>query len=60
MRSFSSTRPRSRREVIDNSLGALLKYQDDIQKIRGSEAAKILEEIKLEVQTARLHASLSA
>ncbi|MBK8161157.1 MAG: MoxR family ATPase [Rhodospirillaceae bacterium] len=46
-------------EVIDNSLGALLKYQDDIQKIRGSEAAKILEEIKLEVQTARLHASLS-
>ena len=47
-------------EVIDNSLGALLKYQDDIQKIRGSEAAKILEEIKLEVQTARLHASLSA
>ena len=47
-------------EVIDNSLGALLKSQDDIQKIRGSEAAKILEEIKLEVQTARLHASLSA
>nr|WP_298690229.1 MoxR family ATPase [uncultured Dongia sp.] len=47
-------------EMVDNSLGALLKYQDDIQKIRGSEAAKILDEIKLEVQTARLQASLTA
>ena len=31
--------------VIENTLGALLKYQDDIQKIRGTEAARILDEI---------------
>lgn len=41
-------------EVIDNSLGALLKYQDDIAKIRGTEAAKILDEIKLEISAARV------
>ena len=34
-------------EVIDNTLGVLLKYQDDIEKIRGHEAAKILEQIQL-------------
>lgn len=33
-------------ELIDNTLGTLLKYQDDIAKMRGSEAAKILEKIK--------------
>jgi len=33
-------------EVINDTLGTLLKYQDDIAKIRGSEAAKILEEVK--------------
>ena len=36
-------------ETIDNTLGALLKYQDDIQKIQGSEAAHILEEVKREM-----------
>ena len=35
--------------VIDDTLGVLLKYQDDIAKIRGSEAAAILEEIKREL-----------
>ena len=33
-------------ETINSSLGVLLKYQDDIEKIQGSEAAKILEEVK--------------
>jgi MoxR-like ATPase len=36
-------------ETIDDTLGALLKYQDDIQKIQGSEAAQILEEVKREM-----------
>jgi MoxR-like ATPase len=36
-------------EAIDNTLGAILKYQDDISKIRGSEAARILEQVKLEI-----------
>jgi len=29
--------------VIDETLGALLKYQDDIERIRGHEAMRILE-----------------
>ena len=36
-------------EAIDNTLGTLLKYQDDIAKIRGSEAAQILEQVKAEL-----------
>jgi MoxR-like ATPase len=32
--------------MIDDTLGVLLKYQDDIAKIRGSEAGAILSEIK--------------
>ncbi len=31
--------------LIDDTLGALLKYQDDIARVRGSEAARILDEI---------------
>ena len=30
-------------EVIADTLGAILKYQDDIQKIQGSEASALLE-----------------
>ena len=37
-------------EVVNDTLGALLKYQDDIARIRGSEAARILEEIKRGLQ----------
>jgi MoxR-like ATPase len=44
-------------EMVDNSLGALLKYQDDIAKIRGTEAAQILEDIRQELTAARLHAA---
>ncbi|MSR11417.1 MAG: MoxR family ATPase [Gammaproteobacteria bacterium] len=36
-------------DTIDNTLGALLKYQDDIAKIRGSEAAQLLEQVKQEL-----------
>src|SRR5690606_37958550 len=39
-------------ETIDNTLGVLLKYQDDIQRIQGSEAAKLLDEVKREIATA--------
>ncbi len=42
-------------DAIDNTLGALLKYQDDIGKIRGSEAARILEQVKMDMAN---HASL--
>ncbi len=35
--------------AIDDTLGTLLKYQDDIARIRGSEAARILEEVKSEL-----------
>ncbi len=38
-------------EVINDTLGALLKYQDDIGRMRGSEAARILDEIKMEMET---------
>lgn len=33
-------------ETVNSSLGVLLKYQDDIEKVQGSEAAQILEEVK--------------
>jgi MoxR-like ATPase len=33
-------------EVISDTLGAILKYQDDIQKIQGSEAKRLLDEVK--------------
>ncbi len=36
-------------EAIDDTLGVLLKYQDDIGQIRGSEAAKILDQVKSEI-----------
>ena len=35
--------------VVDNTLGALLKYQDDIARIKGSEAARILEELRAQL-----------
>ncbi|MFD1158069.1 AAA family ATPase [Roseovarius aestuarii] len=33
-------------EVIADTLGAILKYQDDIQKLQGSEAKRIMEEAR--------------
>lgn len=35
-------------EVIADTLGAILKYQDDIQRIQGSEAARLLDESRAE------------
>ena len=40
-------------ETVNSSLGVLLKYQDDIEKIRGSEAAALLDQVKAEL--AALH-----
>jgi MoxR-like ATPase len=42
-------------EVINDTLGALLKYQDDIARVRGSEAARILDEIKTGIDAAGVH-----
>ncbi len=33
-------------QTIDDTLGALLKYQDDIVRIRGAEAARLLAEVR--------------
>ncbi len=35
---------------VDSTLGTLLKYQDDIARIQGSEAAKLIEEVKGKVR----------
>lgn len=43
-------------EAIDDTLGVLLKYQDDIVQIRGSEAALILDQIRNEVAVAQIAA----
>jgi MoxR-like ATPase len=39
-------------EIIADTLGAILKYQDDIQKIQGSEAKRILEEVRRDLNAA--------
>ena len=39
-------------QIIDNTLGALLKYQDDIARVQGSEAARILSELRSELGAA--------
>ena len=39
-------------EVIADTLGAILKYQDDIQKLQGSEAKRILDEAKTSLEPA--------
>ena len=41
--SWRSTRSRCRPQVIADTLGALLKYQDDIARLQGSEAKRILD-----------------
>jgi MoxR-like ATPase len=33
-------------QVIQDTLGVLLKYQDDIAKVQGSEAARLLEQVR--------------
>ncbi|WP_300016926.1 MoxR family ATPase [uncultured Roseobacter sp.] len=39
-------------EVIADTLGAILKYQDDIQKLQGSEAKRILDQVKATLEVA--------
>jgi MoxR-like ATPase len=43
-------------QKIDSTLGTLLKYQDDIARIQGSEAARLLEKVKGEARTAAAEA----
>lgn len=37
-------------EAIADTLGAILKYQDDIQKLQGSEAKRLLDEAKADLE----------
>ncbi|THH38875.1 MoxR family ATPase [Aliishimia ponticola] len=39
-------------EVIADTVGAILKYQDDIQKLQGSEAKRLLEEAQAALEPA--------
>ena len=39
-------------EAINDTLGVLLKYQDDIAKVQGSEATRILEQVRAELAAA--------
>ena len=39
-------------ETVNHTLGVLLKYQDDIAKVQGSEAARLLTQIRNEAQPA--------
>jgi len=43
-------------EVLNDTLGTLLKYQDDIARIQGSEAARILNDVKAELAMSAAHA----
>jgi MoxR-like ATPase len=36
-------------DVVNDTLGALLKYQDDVARMRGDEASRILSEIRAEL-----------
>ena len=40
-------------EVIADTVGAILKYQDDIQKLHGSEAKRILDDVKAALEPAQ-------
>jgi MoxR-like ATPase len=39
--------------VVNDTLGTLLKYQDDIIKMQGTEAAKILSEVNVQLSMGR-------
>ncbi len=39
--------------TVNDTLGALLKYQDDIAKVRGGEVSRILREVETELATSR-------
>jgi MoxR-like ATPase len=46
--------------VVDETLGVLLKYQDDIAKIKGAEAARLIEGAKEDAERAGAPASAGA
>jgi hypothetical protein len=37
-------------EIIDETLGAVLKYHDDVDKIKGEQTRLILDRVKAEVR----------
>ncbi|MDP2517600.1 AAA family ATPase [Shimia thalassica] len=39
-------------EVISDTLGAILKYQDDIAKLHGSEAKRLLDQARADIESA--------
>jgi hypothetical protein len=39
-------------ETVNNTLGVLLKYQDDIARMQGTEAARLVERIRTETALA--------
>jgi hypothetical protein len=39
-------------EVISDTVGAILKYQDDIQSISGAAATRILDDVRADLQGA--------
>ena len=41
-------------EVVNDTLGVLLKYQDDIAKVQGSEAARVLDQLRAAAATPAL------
>jgi MoxR-like ATPase len=47
-------------EDVNSTLGTLLKYQDDIARIQGSEAARILEQVKSQARQAEYEAQAGA
>jgi MoxR-like ATPase len=42
--------------TVDSTLGTILKYQDDITRIQGSEAARVLEQVKSEARRQQFEA----
>ena len=40
-------------DAINDTLGVLLKYQDDIAKVQGSEATRLLEQVRAELAAAK-------
>jgi MoxR-like ATPase len=47
-------------EDVSSTIGTLLKYQDDIARIQGSEAARILEQVKSKARQAEFEARSGA
>jgi MoxR-like ATPase len=42
--------------AVDTTLGTLIKYQDDIAKVRGSEAARLIEKVRSEARLGAIEA----